>query len=137
MTSLPFAKDRTSMSNSPAVQVVKVLLMDLSQARVYGLALVDNALQDAIGGYLQIADIGDGWHAYMDEEGWYKTLPVNAAATAMLHALGWRGGFVCGPVIFLGSDYMDGEESDVPDDVLAMGRTLHLLPPVTSAPEQG
>jgi hypothetical protein len=64
------------------------------------------------------------WHAYIDEEGKIKRLPVNAFATILARHLGWHSNDVlCGPVIFLG-DHPEGLESDVPDILVALAARL-------------
>src|SRR5690242_734095 len=71
------------------------------------------------GGYLEALspstdDFGN-WHAYVDEEGRLKGLPVNVNATVIAKALGWTGDFIVGPAVFLGTDGSDPHaEGDLP-----------------------
>lgn len=77
------------------------------------------------GGYLEGVSTGDGgWHAYCDEEGKLKRLPVNHDATQLAVHLGWGTyDVLCGPVVFLG-DGKSGEEGDVPRHVVELALTL-------------
>ena len=73
-------------------------------------------IQQLVGGYLEPVT-GDGWHAYFDEDGRMKGLPVNVRASAFLRHMGWRGQYVVGDVVFLG-DTPEGEETDLPEEIL-------------------
>jgi len=79
------------------------------------------ALQAAIGGgWIEgvSSAIDADWHAYCDEEGKLKGLPMNLVATTLAHALGWIADDVLvGDVIFLGNGE-DGAEADVPERVI-------------------
>ena len=71
-----------------------------------------------LGGWLEIVLL-KGWpgemvHAYIDEEGKLKGLPVNQLATDLAHV---PGDVIAGPMVILGSD--GPEEADVPEEVLA------------------
>lgn len=111
-----------------------------------------SALQAVVGGWLEGVGapgdaytvdgtpVGDvGWHAYCDEEGKLKGLPVNRLATKIALCLGWlRGDLLCGPVVFLGNG-ADGEEADVPPLVIRYWTELRRSePPVagTQVPEE-
>jgi hypothetical protein len=64
------------------------------------------------------------WHAYIDEEGKLKGLPINVFGTALARTIGWLADDVLvGPVVFLG-DHPEGEESDVPQAVLDAAAAL-------------
>lgn len=72
------------------------------------------------GGWLEGvgATIESSWHAYCDEDGKNKGLPMNPVATVLAQRLGWpTGDVLCGTVVFLGTD--GPHEADVPDEVLA------------------
>jgi hypothetical protein len=78
-------------------------------------------LQRVVGGYIEgigPREMPFGWHAYCDDEGKLKGLPINQVATALALNLGWpHGDVLCGPVLFLGNDE-EGDEADVPDIVV-------------------
>jgi hypothetical protein len=64
------------------------------------------------------------WHAYCDEEGKLKQLPVNRLATKLALLFGWPlGDVLCGTVMFLGNG-ADGDEADVPTDIVAVWEQL-------------
>lgn len=73
------------------------------------------------GGWLEGVGAADAdWHAYVDEEGKIKGLPLNPRATAVARQLGWPSGDVlCGPVVFLGTG-REGEEADCPSHILEL-----------------
>jgi Domain of unknown function (DUF3846) len=74
-------------------------------------------LNAAVGGLIECVTLRI-CHLYCDEEGKLKGLPVNKAATALAHTLGWmHGDVLCGPVIFLGN-HPQGAEADVPQSVI-------------------
>ncbi len=80
------------------------------------------------GGWLE-GIYGPGWMAYLDEEGKFKGLPVNVAATKLATAAGWRGAgydVLCGPVLFLGPGDANGEDTSVTEAI------TRLLPKVES-----
>lgn len=76
-------------------------------------------MKDAIGGgHIECVTIAGVAYLYVDEEGKLKGLPVNLPASALAHGLGWPpGDMLCGPVVFFGIA-RDGNEADVPVDVL-------------------
>ena len=82
-----------------------------------------DGLTAIVGGLLEAvtpstADAGK-WHAYVDEEGKYKGLPVNLFGTILAHSLGWTGReYLVGPMVFLGSSGAD--EADLPTETLDM-----------------
>lgn len=86
-----------------------------------------DTLKELVGGWLEAIHPGDVshglWHAYIDEEGKLKQLPVNEAGTAFAHSIGWpHGDVLVGPVVFLGSggtgEDRGAEEADVPPEVV-------------------
>ena len=85
------------------------------------------ALRAAIGGGWLEGITGPDWHAYCDEDGKAKGLPVNVPATRLAHALGWPPGDVlCGPVVFLGNGPA-GAEASAPRAVWAEAERLGVL----------
>lgn len=73
------------------------------------------------GGWLEMIG-GEGWSAYVDEEGKVKGLPVNWRANGIAARLGWQGAAtdrLCGPMIVLGVPDDEGEDTGVTVDVLA------------------
>jgi hypothetical protein len=84
-------------------------------------AILDGGWLEPIG---PLTDEFGEWHAYVDEEGKIKGLPINHAATKFARDIGWGSHDVlCGPVVFLGRGGTgeDGGvgEGDVPDEVIA------------------
>lgn len=73
------------------------------------------------GGWLEgiQPSLSSPWHAYCDEEGKFKGLPLNLPATALANALGWQDDILAGTVVFCGHT-ADGDEDDVPDSVLEL-----------------
>lgn len=86
-----------------------------------------DTLQGIVGGYIEAVSYDGTWHAYCDEEGKIKRKPVNPFATALAYGLGWpKGDMLVGDVVFLGeSESEDGEEGDVPQDVIDKWKALH------------
>ena len=89
-----------------------------------------DSMKALVGGWLEIITPSSGagtWHAYVDEEGKLKNSPINHAANLVLTRLGWQGlavgDFVVGTVVILGTD--GTEESDVPEEVLAVVKSLY------------
>lgn len=83
-------------------------------------SLIGGGWLEGVGGL-----IDDTWHAYCDEEGKLKRLPVNVRATRMARLLGWPvGDTLCGDVIFLGNG-PEGAEADVPDEVRGLAATMY------------
>lgn len=84
---------------------------------------VENRLEpmsDAIGGgYIENIS-GDGWSAYLDEEGKLKGLPVNVRATFFATSiLGWPSNdLLCGQVVFMGPVDRDGYDTSVPQKLI-------------------
>jgi hypothetical protein len=84
------------------------------------------------GGYLEVigsmSHLGVSWCAYCDEEGKLKGLPINQRATHLAKGLGWlTDDVLCGPVFFAGPPDGDGEDTDVPDQLIAVARTFNWL----------
>lgn len=70
------------------------------------------------GGWLEGIN-GPDWHAYVDEEGKIKGLPVNVFGTVIARHLGWMLDDLSGPIIFLGTG-KDGAEADCPSHILEL-----------------
>lgn len=86
-----------------------------------GLAAFRELLDD---GWLEPVARGEDWVAYADEEGLLKQLPVNHPATLLLHASGWAGPAIVGPVVFAGLRWAgeDGYvEATAPERFLSAG----------------
>lgn len=65
--------------------------------------------QGLVGGWIEVIS-GEGWCAYLNEEGKIAGLPVNAAADSLARRLGWEslpGDVLVGSVVFCGP--LDGE----------------------------
>lgn len=70
------------------------------------------------GGWLESVTLSPTVHLYCDEEGKLKGQPINEAASAVAHTMGWpRGDMLCGTVILLGSG-RGGSETDIPEWVV-------------------
>lgn len=97
---------------------VKALVIRLDSWNVEEVEPTLNALKGILdGGWLEAIG-GEGWHAYIDEEGKLKQLPVNEPATYLAFMCGWRAhDYLCGTAIFLGNGD-DGQEADVPAPIL-------------------
>jgi hypothetical protein len=101
------------------VKALQILTDEATPARVIDVETDLESVRAAIGGgWLEAVDIGRGWHAYVDEEGKLKRLPINRRASALAWFLGWpTTDALCGPAIFLGSGD-NGEEADVPPGIV-------------------
>jgi hypothetical protein len=76
-------------------------------------------LQAEVGGYIELIG-GDGWSAYLNEEGKIHGLPPNQPADALARTLGFEflpGDALVGTVLFCGPPDSDGHDTDVPDSV--------------------
>jgi hypothetical protein len=71
-----------------------------------------DSLQKAVGGWIELLPINDEHHAYIDEEGKLKNLPINELATKFAHKYIGIAPYDCivGPMIILGNDPSDPEE---------------------------
>lgn len=76
-----------------------------------------DSFQLLVGGYIEGIG-GEGWSAYVDEEGRIKHRPVNWRASAMAKRMGWSEEYLCGTVVFIGQADNDGMETDVPPFVI-------------------
>lgn len=107
-----------------------LVVMPDGTAQVRDIEPDSNSLNEIVGGWLEAiypanSRFGD-WHAYVDEEGKLKGLPVNQSATMLAYAAGWAGRDVLvGPVVFLGSagegEDEGAEEGDVPPELVSLG----------------
>jgi hypothetical protein len=86
-----------------------------------------DSIKEVVGGWLEAiypsTDQYGNWHAYIDEEGKLKGLPINKVGTAFAHSIGWDRGIdvLVGPVIFFGYA-PDGEEGSIPPQVMEAAR---------------
>jgi hypothetical protein len=90
-------------------------------ARVSMIEPTATTYQGIVGGWIQGIG-GDGWSAYVNEEGKLMGQSVNVAANNILAALGWVGAgrdFVVGPVVIVGPPNAKHDDTDLPDDILA------------------
>lgn len=109
-------ENRSGLSSRDMTTTVRALVIEPSgDTRQIQTPTTPQALQELVGGWLEAIN-GDGWHAYFDEEGGMKQLDRNPLATHLLHDLGWRGQWIVGPVVFLGTT-PSGDEADVPSSV--------------------
>jgi hypothetical protein len=77
------------------------------------------------GGWLEVIQ-GQGWIAFMDEEGKLKELPVNTVATMSAKYLGWSiPDSLCGPVVFGGTPDANGMDTEVEEHVVTVISGVH------------
>ncbi|WP_157181192.1 hypothetical protein [Actinopolymorpha alba] len=55
----------------------------------------------------RIQPVGAYWYAYLDEDAEATSQPANTRATSMMKRLGWHGGMLYGPVVFLADEPSD------------------------------
>jgi len=65
-------------------------------------------MQDAVGGMIEITG-GNGWHAYVNEEGLVHRLPINPVVSDLL------GHHIVGAAILFGGFDDEGDEIDLSD----------------------
>lgn len=78
------------------------------------------------GGYIELLHLTDDAHAYLDEDGKSKNLPINQRATSLLQdelKIGLHpNDFIVGKLIILGclneDGIHDGEEYDIPEHLI-------------------
>src|SRR5262245_31873406 len=79
-------------------------------------------LRGKVGGWIEAIGDRASWSAYLNEEGKLDGLPVNPMADQLAQQLGWQylpGDFLVGNVVFCGPPDGAGEDTSVPDFVLA------------------
>ena len=77
-------------------------------------------MQAAVGGYIEVLGLNAGVSMVLDEEGKLKGRPLNNIAVRLTqhYAVGLRpGDMIVGDVLLIGNDD-EGEERDVPTDVV-------------------
>lgn len=84
------------------------------------------------GGWLELFGPTDAdalpWAGYVDEEGKIKGQPVNIRATEFARRIGWAtGDILCGDAIFVGPGDEEGNDTDVPDGIVAAAILLGFL----------
>jgi len=85
-----------------------------------------DTLQDLVYGNLEFVSLDYG-HLYCNEDGYALGLSPNAKANALAKLVGWfpiPGDYLKGTIVFLGTDYVEGNEDDVPDQILELCNTL-------------
>jgi len=85
-----------------------------------------DTLQDLVYGNLEFVSLDYG-HLYCNEDGYALGLSPNAKADALAKLAGWfpiPGDYLKGTIVFLGTDYVEGNEDDVPDQILELCNTL-------------
>ena len=111
----------------PATVDAYIILPGTTGYRTPVTPTLEGLQQHLDGGWLEAIHPNRGtipWHAYCDEEGKLKGLPMNRFATILARTLGWyTEDVLVGTVIFLGSTD-DGEEADVPAPVLEVAAML-------------
>lgn len=82
-----------------------------------------NAMQNAVGGHIEALPVplaDGGVCAYGNEEAKLSGLPRNVTAHRMLDIIGWQvgpGDYPAGPVLFLGTRNVGGEDGWIETDV--------------------
>jgi hypothetical protein len=98
--------------------------MTVEEVEDFGLAY----LQSKVGGYIEAIGAPNRWSAYLNEEGKLpdpktgEILPINTHAHMLAVHLGWRfqpGDVLVGNVVFVGPPDDEGNDTPVPDFVLA------------------
>lgn len=75
-------------------------------------------LQGLVDGFIQGFGISGRWYAYCDENGVYNSKPINWLATHAARSMGWSGGVLLGDIVFLGYADENGNDTDVPQEVV-------------------
>lgn len=85
------------------------------------------------GGWVETinGDAFGGWSAYLDEKGELEEgLDANWVAIMFAVRLGWyeyAGGYLAGPVVFLGPPDSEGDDTDLPDGIADLARELLVM----------
>lgn len=88
-------------------------------------------LQTLVAGNIEAVS-GDEWHFYLNEEGKILNLEPNRRAGLLVYeATGLQADVYCGNVVFLG-ETRDGDEADVPEDLIDLAQQLFGLHPTVS-----
>jgi len=92
-----------------------------------------SVFQELVGGYIEgvpggpVAGTDGQWHAYLDEEGKIKQLPLNMRATVLLHEAqsihSWDT--VNGDLVIVGNSH-NGDETDAPEQFTAADGILEI-----------
>lgn len=86
------------------------------------------ALNAAVGGYIELINFGDTLHyAYLNEDGIALGLPYNDKATKLCykHNVGLiPGDFIKGTMVVVGPPDFDGNETDVSDELATYLETV-------------
>ena len=104
---------------------IKAVLVKDGKATVVALPQSGD-VSKLVGGYIEFLRVGDDAHAYIDEEGKLKGLPVNEVASQFCgdYRVGLQAwDHIVGPMLILGSRNASGEEDgaehSVPKHVVA------------------
>jgi len=88
------------------------------------------AFNELVGGDIEGLTLGYDVTAYINEDGKALGLPVNEVADSLIrellsfvHRSLMPGDVIVGPVVFLGSPDDEGEDSDVPDELVRFVRS--------------
>lgn len=117
------------MSNLIKVLVVRDGAHPTHPDDVFITVLKPSELTYEVGGDLEIVYPtvagAPSWSAYCDENGKLLGRPINTLATSLARAAGWQTGDVlCGTVVFVGLQDGEGDETDVPDDLVHVAELL-------------
>ena len=108
------------MNDQRIIRAVIVPADSEQPARIEDISPTLGVLQHLVGGWLE-AIAGDGWTAFINEEGKLNMLPVNEAGNRILAVLNWESvgrDVVVGPLLIVGPADENGFETSVSDDVL-------------------
>jgi hypothetical protein len=79
-------------------------------------------LQEIVEGNIEYVSLKYG-HLYCNEDGYALDLKANPRANAIARKAGWipiPGDYLKGTIVFLGQNYDEGSEEDVPEEILAL-----------------
>lgn len=101
-----------------------IIPADMNQpARVETIDAGLENLQSLVAGNIEAVS-GDDWHFYLNEEGKILGLePNRRAALVVLEHTGILTDVYCGNIVFLG-ETEDGDEADVPEDLIDLAQQL-------------
>lgn len=110
-------------------QIITAVIIPADQSAPVRIEKIEpnlSVFQELVGGYIErvpggaVAGTNGQWHAYLDEEGKIKQLPLNVRATVLLHEAQsihtWDT--VNGDLVIVGTNHA-GDEADAPEQFTA------------------
>ena len=117
-------------------QIITAVIIPADQSAPVRIEKIEPSLsvfQELVGGYIErvpggaVAGTIGQWHAYLDEEGQIKQLPLNVRATVLLHDAQsihtWDT--VNGDLVIVGNSH-NGDETDAPEQFTAADGILEI-----------